>query len=91
MVAYISRLSTLKEALKKNYDIIISERSVFTDRYVFAKMLHNSGFIKEIDYKIYTMWFDEFVSELPDFIKIYILTDPKIAYERIQSRNRSQK
>ena len=39
MMAYISRLSLLKKAINENYDIIITERSIYTDRNVFAKML----------------------------------------------------
>ena len=37
MMAYISRLATIKETLKENYDIIFMERCLFTDRNVFAK------------------------------------------------------
>ena len=41
MMAYISRLSLLRKAvLSNNYQVIITERSVFTDKNIFAKMLH---------------------------------------------------
>ena len=89
MVAYISRLVSIKEKLKEDYDIIVCERSVYTDRNVFAKMLYNYGIMEEINYKIYNMWFDEFLKDLPSFIKIYIVTDPEIAFKRIISRNRT--
>ena len=48
MMAYISRLSSIRNAIKKNYDIIFTERSVYTDRNVFAKMLYDSGKIDDI-------------------------------------------
>lgn len=89
MVAYISRLSSLKKILNENYDIIVCERSVYTDRYIFAKMLYNSGLMEEINYKIYTMWFDEFIKDLPPFIKIYMATDPDVAFKRIKNRDRT--
>ena len=44
MMAYISRLAILQKAIKENPDaIIISERCLLTDKYVFAKMLHDSN------------------------------------------------
>ena len=42
MMAYISRLSILREALKnKKAKYIITERSIYTDSNVFAKMLYD--------------------------------------------------
>ena len=41
MMAYISRLSILKKALDDGYEYIVSERSLETDKYVFAKMLYD--------------------------------------------------
>ena len=53
MMAYISRIHLLKEALKQNYDIIITECCVHTDKNVFAQMLFDEGKIGEIEFKIY--------------------------------------
>lgn len=98
MMAYISRLAQLKETISeiindKNFSLnnryfVFSERSVFTDRNVFAKMLYDSGKIEEIEYQIYNKWFDNFIKELPEIKYIYIQTSPDIAYERILKRNR---
>jgi deoxyadenosine/deoxycytidine kinase len=88
MLAYISRLSILKEALKENYDIIITERSVYTDYEVFAKMLYDSKKIEDVEYQIYTKWFHEFLKELPPICLVYIKTEPKIAFERVKIRAR---
>eukprot|EP00981_Chlorochromonas_danica_P014551 scaffold8249_cov175-Ochromonas_danica.AAC.1 len=42
-MAYISRLALLKETIRQSPDaIIISERSLYTDKMVFAKMLHEA-------------------------------------------------
>ena len=88
MMAYISRLATLKEEFKKNYDFIFTERCIFTDRNVFCKMLYDDEKINEIEYKIYNKWFDEFVEEFPEIEYIYLKTDPQIAFDRIVKRNR---
>ena len=88
MMAYISRLSLLKKAISENYDIIITERSIFTDSNVFAKMLYDNGTIEDVEYSIYKKWFEEFLTELPEINIIYIKTNPKIAHERIKKRER---
>ena len=89
MMAYISRLAILKEAVEKNPNgIIISERSLYTDRMVFAKMLYDSGNIEKINYTIYLKWFDTFISEFKLDKVIYVKTDPTICHERIVKRSR---
>lgn len=88
MMAYISRIHTIKEALTKDYDIIITERCVHTDKNVFAKMLYDEGKINNIEYKIYDLWFNEFLKDLPEIEIIYLKTSPDIAYERVIKRSR---
>lgn len=92
MMAYISRLTMLKRAIKhckeKGIKLIICERSLQTDKNVFCKMLHDSGKIEDINFQIYNKWFSEFISDMPLIYYVYIKTDPKIAYERVLKRNR---
>ena len=88
MMAYISRLTLLRDALKNDYDIIITERCVNTDKMVFAKMLYDSDKIKEIDYKIYNLWFDEFIKDIPNIYTIYVKTTPTVALQRVLKRAR---
>ena len=89
MMAYISRIHNLREEIKKNEtDIIICERSVYTDKNVFAKMLYDEKKIEKINYDIYLKWFDEFVKDLPPIFTIYVKTDPSTSFERVKKRNR---
>jgi deoxynucleoside kinase len=88
MMAYISRLVLLREALKKDYDFIVTERSVFTDKNVFAKMLYDDEKIEEVEYAIYNKWFDEFLADMPTAAIIYVHTDPAVAEERVVKRSR---
>jgi deoxyadenosine/deoxycytidine kinase len=89
MMAYISRIHEIKEILKTNKNvIIISERSVFTDKEIFAKMLYDDNKIEEIEYKIYLKWFDEFVKDIPISGIIYVKTKPEICERRVIKRNR---
>ena len=88
MMAYISRISLMREALKKNYRVILIERSVYTDSSVFAKMLFDDKKIEEIEYKIYLRWVNEFIADFPPVKYIYVRAEPEISYWRIQKRGR---
>jgi deoxyadenosine/deoxycytidine kinase len=90
MMAYISRLTILRNIVKENPDaIIMTERSLHTDRFVFAKMLFDSGLIEDVNYQIYLKWFDAFIEDLKINGFIYVKTDPKICFERIKKRSRN--
>ena len=89
MMAYISRIHQLRETLKtKDNVIIISERSGFTDKEIFAKMLHDDGKIEDIEFNIYCKWFYEFVKDIPVGGLIYVKTKPEICEKRVIIRNR---
>ena len=88
MMAYISRLKQLRKALSENYDIIITERCVHTDKEVFARMLYDDDKIGEIEYSIYNTWFKHFLEEIPTISVIYIRTAPAIAHNRVIKRAR---
>lgn len=89
MMAFISRLKLLRQARREHPDaIIITERSLYTDKMVFAKMLFEKGFMEDVNYKIYLTWFDEFAIDCPIDKIIYVKTDPEICFERINKRGR---
>jgi deoxyadenosine/deoxycytidine kinase len=89
MMAYITRIHQLKEILKTQRDaIIICERSVFTDKEIFAKMLHDDKKIEDIEYNIYCKWFYEFVKDIPVAGLIYVKTAPTKCEKRVIKRNR---
>jgi deoxyadenosine/deoxycytidine kinase len=90
VIAFISRLKILQEIFK-NIDkdtIIITERSLYTDKMVFAKMLYDFGKIEYINYQIYLSWFDTFANDYPIDKVIYIKTNPEICHYRITKRSR---
>ena len=89
MMAYISRLSLLRNAIKNpKIRLIITERSVETDRNVFAKMLYDAGDIAEDEFSIYTLWFDEFISDVQLSGIVYVNASPDVCIERIKQRAR---
>jgi deoxyguanosine kinase len=72
---------------KRNY-MIITERSLYTDKMVFAKMLYDSGKIEDVNYQIYLNWFDTFSGEFPVHKVIYVKATPEKCYQRIAKRSR---
>ena len=93
MMAYISRLAKLKEVYRKAVDdetsLIITERSVETDRMVFAQMLHDDGNIEDVEFEIYNRWFEHFIKDLKVDCYVYINADPAICDKRIRHRSRA--
>lgn len=102
MMAYVSRLSLLKKTVdsliqqninNNNHNdskkmIIITERSLYTDKMVFAQMLFDSGKLEYIQYQIYLKWFESFIQEYPISKIIYVKTNPEICHYRISKRSR---
>ena len=68
--------------------IVITERSVLTDRYVFAEMLYKQGKIDVLEWNLYLRWFDAFAKDLPVKGIIHLTTSAATSQERIHIRNR---
>jgi deoxycitidine kinase len=92
VLAYITRLKKLIDTVKNNPSnvIIITERSIETDRNVFAKMLYEDNLISSIEWETYNYWFNTFKDVSKVDMIIYIKTSPDKCLERINIRNRSE-
>jgi len=89
MMAYISRLHKLRQALKNpKVKLIVTERCLITDAHVFAKMLFDTNKIELDEYSIYTRWFDEFAKEVEPSCIIYFKASSDVCMKRIEKRNR---
>lgn len=89
ILAYITRLRMLLETIENNPDkIIICERSIYTDKHVFAQMLYESGNFSEIEWKTYLYWFDTFKEKTKLDYVLYVNTQPEECFNRINKRNR---
>lgn len=84
--AYITRLMELERAKKTGKKIIITERSVLTDRNVFAKMLNESGHINSLEMDIYKYWYDYFDTNITH--TVYLKTSVDNCLARIKNRGR---
>jgi deoxyadenosine/deoxycytidine kinase len=92
ILAYITRLKKLMDKIKEYPSdvVIITERSIETDRNVFAKMLYEDGFISSIEWETYNYWFSTFKDVSKVDLIIYIKTSPEKCLERINKRNRAE-
>ena len=85
-IAFRSRILGMKNLPER----CIVERSVFTDRMVFAETAHDEGNIDEIEWNDYVIWFD-FVMDIagskPTGI-IYLRGSPETCLEQIKRRGR---
>lgn len=89
MMACITRLDGLKKAIAQNPGaIIITERSLYTDKMVFAKMLFDNKKIELATYKIYLRLFNTFSSDFPVDKIVYVKADPDVCLSRIDKRSR---
>lgn len=86
-----TRSRQLRHAIEENPDaIIVSERSIFTDRDIFAKMLNDDGKIDPLEMKVYNLVFDETRKILDGTVqkRIYLQSSPENTHTKKCGRNR---
>ena len=85
MLAYFTRYSIYREA---RGNLLLTERSLDTDRHIFAQMQADIGNIDDICMQIYRTWFDHHAKDIRVSGHIYMRTLPELCYERINKRAR---
>ncbi len=68
--------------------IILTERSIMTDRYVFADMLHRQGKMDDLEWELYLKWFNYFAKDAPVKGVIHLTTSASTSKDRIGVRAR---
>ncbi|HBR70938.1 TPA: hypothetical protein DIC20_01625 [Candidatus Dependentiae bacterium] len=72
--------------------IQILERSVYSDRYCFAKNCYEMGVMLPLEWQLYRDWFnwlvEGYTTKPTGFI--YLQTDPQVCYDRLRKRNRHE-
>jgi deoxyadenosine/deoxycytidine kinase len=87
--AILTRIIHINKAIEENpgYKLYITERSILTDKFVFAKMLHKDKVINDMEMQLYNMWFDNFGTMNVAGI-LWLTTDVPTCVERIKIRGR---
>lgn len=83
-----SAWSALGAAEAAGKRVVIMERSVLTDRFVFAEMLRASGDIDALEWDMYMKWYDTFIATMPIRGIIYLSTDVATSAARCRLRGR---
>ena len=92
--ALLTRFKNIQEAILKldstvkGPQVILTERSMLTDKHVFAEMLHDAGDLNNIEWDLYNNWFHTFGKTYPIHGIIYLSTSSTTSKERIHIRNR---
>lgn len=91
--AFVTRVMEQEaHALEFSEPIHILERSVFSDRYCFAKNCFELGFMTELEWQLYQEWFswlvDNYVTKPQGFI--YLRVDPMVCHQRLVKRQRKE-
>lgn len=91
--AFVTRVLEFEKQMKeKNHQVHVLERSVFSDRYCFAKNCFEMGCMSALEWQMYQDWFAWLVEgyvQVPTGF-IYLRVSPQISFKRLQKRNRSE-
>lgn len=91
--AFITRIMEQMEKAKENkYGTQVLERSVYSDRYCFAKNCFERGTMSSLEWKLYQEWFEwlivNYAPKPTGFI--YLKTEPEICFSRLTKRAREE-
>ncbi|KAL4186980.1 hypothetical protein AMTRI_Chr09g36890 [Amborella trichopoda] len=90
---FVTRVMQERESAGGVKPLRLMERSVFSDRMVFVRAVHEANWMNEMEISIYDSWFDPVVSCLPGLIPdgfIYLRASPDTCHKRLKLRKRAE-
>lgn len=90
---FVTRVMQERESAGGVKPLRLMERSVFSDRMVFVRAVHEANWMNEMEISIYDSWFDPVVSCLPGLIPdgfIYLRASPDTCHKRMKLRRRAE-
>lgn len=92
--AFVSRIQTILEHQQTHSASMtqVLERSVYCDRFCFAKNCYEAGLMSGLEWQIYQEWFSWLVENYTQKPKgfIYLKTSPRVCFDRLVKRSRSE-
>ena len=88
--AFLSRVRMMDE-INPLAHLVFIERSVFSDREVFAKNCYEKGMMLDIEWKLYNDWFDWMTKKCLsgyEYRTIYLKAKPETCLNRLKNRGR---
>lgn len=98
-LSFMSRLKVQLEPtpgrlLQADTSVRVFERSVYSDRYIFAKNLFENGSLSDVEWHIYQDWHSFLLQEFEDRLLlhgfIYLQASPQVCMERLCQRGREE-
>jgi len=88
--AFVTRTQVL-QGLNNGQKTVVFERSIYCDRHVFAKNLHQYGFMDDTEWALYLHFWDYLkgLAPLPHAI-LYLRTPAEECFRRLQTRGRAE-
>jgi len=91
--AFVTRVLELEKHARESHNPIhVLERSVFSDRYCFAKNCYELDLMSRLEWKLYKDWFNWLVDNyvpIPNGF-IYLRVDADVCFDRLTKRNRHE-
>lgn len=94
--AFLSRFQLLaaeKKLSRDSCEFVFIERSAMSDREVFASNCRETGLFSDMEWTMYTKWFDTLLAMHPppaNAVHLYLRCDPEVAFQRQRTRNREE-
>ncbi|KAM9062351.1 deoxyguanosine kinase, mitochondrial [Sarcophilus harrisii] len=99
MFSFLSRLRSQlapypESLLQAQEPVQIFERSVYSDRYIFAKNLFENRFLNDVEWAVYQNWHSFLLREFSNNIFqdgfIYLRASPQVCFKRLRQRARTE-
>ena len=89
----LTRMEKDRKARSSLKPLRVLERSIFSDRLVFVRAMHEAGFMGDLELRLYDSWFSMEIAQdqelTPDGF-IYLKARPETCIKRLRTRNRSE-
>ncbi|KAI8550568.1 hypothetical protein RHMOL_Rhmol06G0117200 [Rhododendron molle] len=90
---FVTRVMQERESSGGIKPLRLMERSVFSDRMVFVRAVHEANWMSEMEISIYDSWFNPAISWWPGLIPdafIYLRASPDTCHKRMMLRKRAE-
>lgn len=89
--AFVTRAQALDELPTTGDNLMVFERSIYCDRYVFARNLHMQGLLDDTEWAVYLNFWNYFRERVPvpDVI-LYLRTPAAECHRRLRVRGRAE-
>ena len=89
----LTRMEKDRKARSSPKPLQVLERSIFSDRLVFVRAMHEAGYMGDLELRLYDSWFSMEIAQdrqlTPDGF-IYLKALPETCIKRLRARNRSE-